>query len=248
MIGTKQTLYEVLELNPEASPQEIREAYLRLKAAYSRDSVALYTLMDRSETEGMLRLIEEAYTVLSNPDRRKDYDRNHGLMDDEHDLDHPRPKRGRQKDASKKVISIDRVPPMDTREATEELLIAPTTDYGTARPESASAFHPDPPETPASDRAQPEAAVSFEGETEWRGSLLKKVREARRISIEEMSDFTKISKTYLRAIEDEDFSRLPAPVFLRGFVIQIARKLKLPSDQVAAAYLARYRQNVPEKH
>ena len=39
------TLYEVLDLTPDASAQEVREAYLRTKAAYGKDSVALYSLI-----------------------------------------------------------------------------------------------------------------------------------------------------------------------------------------------------------
>jgi cytoskeletal protein RodZ len=84
-------------------------------------------------------------------------------------------------------------------------------------------------------------------EVEWRGPFLRKVREARRISIEEMSNITKVTKSYLLAIEEENFPRLPAPVFMRGFVTQMAKVLKLPHDQVAAAYMARYYQSRPDK-
>ena len=55
-----------------------------------------------------------------------------------------------------------------------------------------------------------------------------------------MSAITKISKSYLMAIEEDNFAKLPAAVFLRGFVFQIARVLKLPADKVASAYIARY--------
>jgi cytoskeletal protein RodZ len=82
---------------------------------------------------------------------------------------------------------------------------------------------------------------------EWKGEFLKKVRETRRVSIEELSEFTRISKTYLKAIEDEDYKHLPAAVFLRGFIVQVAKKLKIPHEKVANAYIARYRANRPEK-
>jgi DNA-binding transcriptional regulator YiaG len=82
-------------------------------------------------------------------------------------------------------------------------------------------------------------------EIEWRGSFLRKVREAKRVSIEEMAATTKITKTYLLAVEDENFSKLPAAVYLRGFVIQVAKMLKLPEEKVAADYMARYYQARP---
>jgi ABC-type dipeptide/oligopeptide/nickel transport system ATPase subunit len=70
----KQNYYEVLELKTDASPQEVREAYLRLKNAYGKDSVALYSLVSAQETENILKRVEEAYQVLSHVERRKDYD------------------------------------------------------------------------------------------------------------------------------------------------------------------------------
>ena len=73
-------------------------------------------------------------------------------------------------------------------------------------------------------------------------AIYKKNPRARHLSIEELADYTKISKKYLKAIEEEDYPKLPAPVYLRGFVIQLAKRLKIPSETVAAAYLARYLQ------
>ena len=68
-----------------------------------------------------------------------------------------------------------------------------------------------------------------------------------RIPLEEMCEFTKIGRAYLKAIEEEDYSRLPAPVFVRGFVSQIARKLRLPQDEVANAFISRYRKARPDR-
>jgi cytoskeletal protein RodZ len=61
-----------------------------------------------------------------------------------------------------------------------------------------------------------------------------------------MANITKVSKSYILAIEDENFPKLPAPVFMRGFVTQMAKVLRLPHDQVAAAYMARYFQIRPD--
>src|SRR3954447_17732418 len=77
------SLYDILEIGPDATPQEIREAYLRSKAAYNKDSIALYTLITPDEREATLHQIEEAYDTLSNADRRKEYDRSHGLLSTE---------------------------------------------------------------------------------------------------------------------------------------------------------------------
>jgi flagellar biosynthesis protein FlhG len=76
--------------------------------------------------------------------------------------------------------------------------------------------------------------------TPFGGSLLRKVRESHGIDLDDISRRTKISMVQLRAIEDEDFAALPAFVYLRGFVQEIAKFLKLDPTQVARTYLRRY--------
>jgi flagellar biosynthesis protein FlhG len=79
-------------------------------------------------------------------------------------------------------------------------------------------------------------------ETEFTGRLLAKVRESQGIEIEEIAEHTKISAAHLRAIEAEDYTNLPALVYTRGFVQQVARYLKLDPAQVCRTYLRRMRQ------
>ncbi|MGK5082433.1 helix-turn-helix domain-containing protein [Bdellovibrionota bacterium FG-1] len=247
------SLYDILDIKPDASPQEVREAYLRTKAAYNKDSVALYTLISTEERENMLAQIQEAYETLSNADRRREYDRHHGILDQEKDFQPPvRPTLNR------KIISIDRVPPMEHSANSESLLIAPTTDFTDDTKPTPS---PDAPPAPAPPLAtvtsitpqiqprNPEQALTQEiaQEIEWKGSFLRRVREGRKMSIEELSGITKVSKNYLQAIEEENFPKLPAPVFLRGFVTQLAKTLRIPHEQVVAAYMARFQQSRAEK-
>jgi hypothetical protein len=262
MLNEQTSLYDILDLKPDASPQEVREAYLRTKAAYNKDSVALYTLISTDEREEMLSRIEEAYDILSNVDKRKSYDRNHGLLNFDDEAGAPS-----RVPLNHKIISIDRVPPMESSANSENLLVAPSTDFtgregissqpgGVAAsasshdsPPLSSLQSPDPGAQKKTVRAQEVAlAQEITQEVEWKGVFLRKVREGRRISIEEMASITKVSKTYLMAIEEENFPKLPAAVFLRGFVTQIAKVLKLPHDAVAAAYMARYYQARPDKN
>jgi flagellar biosynthesis protein FlhG len=103
-------------------------------------------------------------------------------------------------------------------------------------------------------RALPDAALEAErallrtelareigGETEFTGRLLQKVREAQGVEIEDIAKHTKIAVTYLRAIETEAFSELPAHVYTRGFVRELAKFLKLDPTQVSRTYLRRMR-------
>jgi flagellar biosynthesis protein FlhG len=87
-----------------------------------------------------------------------------------------------------------------------------------------------------------ELAREINAETEFTGRLLAKVREAQGIELEEIAKSTKISVAHLRAIESEDFQRLPALVYTRGFVQQVAKHLQLDPTQVSRTYLKRMRQ------
>jgi flagellar biosynthesis protein FlhG len=84
-------------------------------------------------------------------------------------------------------------------------------------------------------------AHEINAETVFTGELLGKVREARGISIEEIATHTKIAARHLSAIEAEDFASLPALVYTRGFVQQLAGYLKLDPTQVSRTYLKRWR-------
>lgn len=263
------TFYDVLDLTPDASPQEIREAYLRIKATYSKDSVALYSLIDSSEREDMLKRIQEAYDILSNSEKRKEYDRFYGQLGDEDDFGL---ERHAAQSLKKKIVSIDRVPPMENEaQSSDAMLVPPTTDFVrtdpvtppmSSAPSSPPPLNPihaagmntsapigtvQPKPAPETENAAQSLFREIEQETEWKGELLKRVREIRRVSLEEMSQTTKISKTYLIAIEEENFPKLPAAVYVRGFVTQVARVLKLPYQKVAAAYMVRFNQYA-EKH
>jgi flagellar biosynthesis protein FlhG len=87
----------------------------------------------------------------------------------------------------------------------------------------------------------------FDETTEFTGPLLRTIREARGVELQDIADRTKISMSYLRAIEDENFTATPAPVYLRGFVKTVAKDLKLDPEQVARTYMQRYQAVLPLK-
>jgi hypothetical protein len=72
------------------------------------------------------------------------------------------------------------------------------------------------------------------------GALLSAVRDARGLSLQEMSDSSRISVRYLQALEDDDFERLPSATFVRGYVREVARLLELDEDRVVEGYMRRF--------
>ena len=75
----KKNYYDILEIPSNSTPQEIENAYVRARNAYSGDSVALYSLMTKDECDAVLGLIEEAYSVIGFPEKRREYDRLRGF-------------------------------------------------------------------------------------------------------------------------------------------------------------------------
>jgi flagellar biosynthesis protein FlhG len=79
-------------------------------------------------------------------------------------------------------------------------------------------------------------------DTDFSGAILKKVRESQGVSLAEISDRTRISRTYLEAIEEESPGDLPAAVYVRGFVTELAKYLRLDPAQVQSTYMRRLRE------
>ncbi len=68
------------------------------------------------------------------------------------------------------------------------------------------------------------------------GENLKREREMRGVSLEEISAATRIATRFLRAIESEQWEQLPGGVFNRGFVRAVARYLGLDEENIVAEY------------
>jgi len=68
------------------------------------------------------------------------------------------------------------------------------------------------------------------------GERLKRERELREVTLNEVSTATRISSRFLEALENEDWPRLPGGVFGRGFVRSIARYLGLNEESLLSEY------------
>ena len=69
LAGNKRDYYEVLELSRDCSSSEIKAAYRRLARLYHPD-----VNNGNPESEEKFKELSEAYAVLSNPDKRRQYD------------------------------------------------------------------------------------------------------------------------------------------------------------------------------
>ena len=206
--------YEVLEVPTDASPDEVHQGYIRAKNAYSQDSLALYSLMSKEECDSILELIDEAYTIISDPNKRKAYDQARGINQTV------------QSSVSERTFTNTVKPDHHFINQKSDT----TTTSNMSKHLAKNRFSLDYSKNEAFE-------TEIEQATEFSGELLRKIREYKCVDIPRLSDMTKVSKTYLRHIEDEEVDKLPALVYVRGFVYQYAKCLKLNPDLVATSYI-----------
>jgi len=70
------------------------------------------------------------------------------------------------------------------------------------------------------------------------GDEFRAAREARHLSLSDVSEQIHIRSIYLESIEDEDWSAIAAPVYVRGFLRTYARFLGLDAERAVEAYNA----------
>ncbi|WP_372651159.1 helix-turn-helix domain-containing protein [Halobacteriovorax sp.] len=216
--------YDVLEIPATATQEEIQQGYVRAKNAYSLDSLALYSLMTKEECNSILDLIEEAYSIVSDPLKRQQYDEARGLNKDFSYQD-----ANRSSETFKRNDTPDSK--LDAQLGTDNNPSEGNVKRIVASQKFALNYQEDP-----------EMEEKISQAIDFTGEFLKEIREYKNVDILRMSEMTKVSKTYLKYIEEESITKLPATVYVRGFVYQYAKCLKLNPEMVAASYLNRIKE------
>jgi len=82
----------------------------------------------------------------------------------------------------------------------------------------------------------PNGFVKKSVETLTLGEKLKKIRSERRISLSDISRFTKIQLKYLEDIEEGNYEKLPSDVYVKGFLKSYAKFLAVNGDSLIRLY------------
>src|ERR1700686_1977106 len=80
------------------------------------------------------------------------------------------------------------------------------------------------------------------------GEKFRKAREAKSLSLDDVSNVTKISSRMVQAIEQEHFDLLPGGVFNKGFIRAYAKHLGLNDEEAVTDYLTCLRQAQVDAH
>ena len=176
--------------------------------------------MGQDECQQMIQLIDEAYSIISDPTKRQRYDQVKGLGAKEDTTSSLETKHIENdfETLSNNIVN-DKIIPQSTKKNITKIVAS--SKYSLSY----------------------EVNIEFEDEiekaSEYSGSLLQQIREYKQVDIQRMSEMTRVSKNYLLHIENESIESLPALVYVRGFVYQYAKCLKLNPELVATSYLFR---------
>ena len=346
-VSEEPTLYDVLEVDPESSIDELRAAVERARETYGPESVAVYALVDEGQIEELRARLDEAEEVLLDPVRRVAYDRSIGRLapatlwaeddddedgaplppvepgpharagdldldatDDDEEVEEDEPPRqqafaldvgeapgtfGRTADTEGPVARTPETAargeallsgdwaaavPSDARPpaAPPPSLPVATPDPVAATPaveEERSALPPSlglrvkpaaqapeeeevppaappslppaaplapapaaaPPERPPELPSRPRGKLDIPSDAEFNGELLRRVRESYGLSLQQVAERTRITRIHLENVEADRYDHLPATVYLRGILVNLARELRLDPARVSKTYL-----------
>lgn len=246
--------YEILQVPPDASPEAIRVAYQeQIAQVVRKQRAAEARQLDMAAIEARRLALKEAWEVLSDPARRRRYDRFRDLSRQSLPAD----AEALWREASRSLVEpaaavaldvirtlttlrVDDAPPPaavatplpSSGAATVEIVDAETGVDGRAVAAS-------PRRAPEPRVARPQGAalaldrtVSAEslarlsdqyGPT---GAWLRAVREARKVPIEDLSASTRITQRFLDAMERDAYHELPSATFVRGYLRMVVRALE----------------------
>ena len=208
-----QTYYEILDIPVQATPFEIRQAYKSALAIYNEDSLATYSFFSEHEREEVLKRIEEAFLILTDEDKRAVYDRQ--LIHD-------------GKIASTAVEKKEKkktVPLFQTKNVVEKNALFQRIQDRIR-------------ETDVKGIAEEILSKDLIS-----GSDLRHLRESVGIGIEEIYEVTRITASTLKAIEQDEYDKLPTDIYLKNFLKSYAEMLQIDSEKIIAGYMKNLSEN-----
>jgi len=230
--------YSLLRIPPEASKLDIINAYRHAKLTFRKDALAVYSLYSEEELAEIRLEVDKAYAILSDREKRQIYDAEHGYA--------PVPA------AQENAEQLENEQTDDEFQAVERSLRGniESADADAMADEEGKADRENAPGGPGKrwgdnvvrlhSRKQrdhdPDLERRIQHTEEFSGSLLREVREYRGVELQDVAEHTRISISYLKAIEEEDIASLPARAYLKGYIGQYAAEIDLEPHRVVQGY------------
>jgi DnaJ-class molecular chaperone len=208
---TEQNYYNLLGISPKASFEEVQSAYDQSITMYSTDSIVTYSLLTQKEREQILSRLVDAYKTLTNSQLRKEYN---NFLIEQGELS--------PQEIGSSSLNDSNISKGKLREVSVESLIQKKEETGSENQPSGGNLE------------------LFDNQTSVTGKSIEMIRTDREISLEEIYRKTNIPKKTLKDIERENFEKLPALVYLKGFLKAYAKILNINQAQMVDGYMKRY--------
>ncbi|MDH4198337.1 MAG: helix-turn-helix domain-containing protein, partial [Candidatus Aminicenantes bacterium] len=191
------------------SPADILRAYLMAVATYRPEGLATYSLLTAEERRLMLARVDEAYAVLSDPERRADYDERTVLG----------PSVARSLVYVRRSTQPLEIHDADRKEGWLERF------FGLFRRRTKA--DREPPGTAGAPPAIPSAAVKV-----LRGDLLRALRLHRGVTLEAASQALRVSPKTLEALEAGESGEFVDKIRRSALLVTYAKTLGLDIDSL----------------
>lgn len=200
--------YEMLDVEKNASAAEIRSAYNAILQMYRPDSLVSYSFFSKEERNKILSLLDNAYFTLINEAQRTLYD------------SELNPSGISESGGKSAVIKKS----MNIFEINRQRLGSPARKTHHAELKAKILQSP--------------LIQEIIARQDISGTDLKAIRNELGVAIEKIHQETKVRLDYLNDIEEDKTDKLPAAVFLKGFVRAYLKSLCIePADDISARYM-----------
>jgi DnaJ-class molecular chaperone len=201
--------YEMLDIKPDATALEIRSAYNSALQMYQSDSLVSYSFFSQKERKEILALLEKAYFTLINEKERDLYDN--------------------------ELIRLGIIDPTERNQMVKK----PVSIFDINRQKEASGILKTRNAELKAKVSQNQRIREIISQQKISGADLKAIRSELGVTIENIHQETKIRIDYLNCIEENNIEKLPAAVFLKGFIKAYLKCLYIePADEISARYMS----------
>jgi len=240
-VKIEENLYQILGVPNTSNLVEIRQAYeVKLEETHL-EAFAAYSLLPEEETEEKLLQFSHAYITLANPIARAKYDDELNQLsitaEKKSNLGKGRTKKA--KESTKKITEKSKIEEKIKASKNEAQVVAGQTlkerqDYYIKL--SAKNEH-----TEDSIQEFYNTLKTGGSKITYNGAVLQQIRKMKSISINELAQITCIRGAYLKAIEEEDFSKFTSEIYLKGYLLCYAESMNLPIEKVLDDYIRVYK-------
>jgi DnaJ-class molecular chaperone len=201
--------YEMLDIKPDAPALEIRSAYNAALQIYQSDSLVSYSFFSPEERKEILALLEKAYFTLINEKEKESYDN-----------------------------ELIRLGIIDSTEKTAAVK-GPVSIFDINRQRDTSGMLKTHNAELKAKVSQNQRIREILSQQKISGADLKAIRNELGVAIEQIHQETKIRIDYLNSIEENNIEKLPAAVYLKGFIKAYLKCLCIePADEISARYMS----------